>query len=91
MGDFILHTRGRDRSNRVAAGNDTDDPRIVFGERISEQAAALIEWRDFKQTDGAVPEHQFYLTNFSSEQRRRFLTPGAGYQPGNAQMFYGNK
>ena len=22
------------------------------------------------------------------EQRRRFLTPGAGYQPGNAQMFY---
>ena len=21
------------------------------------------------------------------EQRRRFLTPGAGYQPGNAQMF----
>jgi len=25
------------------------------------------------------------------EQRRRFLTPGAGYQPGNAQMFYGNK
>ena len=24
------------------------------------------------------------------EQRRRFLTPGAGYQPGNAQMFYGN-
>ena len=25
------------------------------------------------------------------EQRRRFLTPGAGYQPGNAQMFYGTK
>ena len=25
------------------------------------------------------------------EQRRRFLTPRAGYQPGNAQMFYGNK
>ena len=25
------------------------------------------------------------------EQRRRFLTPGTGYQPGNAQMFYGNK
>jgi P-type conjugative transfer protein TrbJ len=24
------------------------------------------------------------------EQRRRFLTPGAGYQPGSAQMFYGN-
>jgi len=24
-------------------------------------------------------------------QRERFLTPGAGYQPGNAQMFYGNK
>ncbi|WP_438275465.1 P-type conjugative transfer protein TrbJ [Nitrobacter sp.] len=24
------------------------------------------------------------------EQRRRFLTPGAGYQPGNAQMFNGN-
>ena len=24
------------------------------------------------------------------EQRRRFLTPGAGYQPGNAQMFRGN-
>ncbi|MGY3138417.1 P-type conjugative transfer protein TrbJ [Bradyrhizobium sp. USDA 4501] len=24
------------------------------------------------------------------EQRRRFLTPGSGYQPGNAQMFYGN-
>lgn len=24
------------------------------------------------------------------EQRRRFLTPGAGYQPGNAQMFPGN-
>lgn len=24
------------------------------------------------------------------EQRRRFLTPGAGYQPGNAQMFHGN-
>jgi len=23
------------------------------------------------------------------EQRRRFLTPGSGYQPGNAQMFYG--
>ena len=23
------------------------------------------------------------------EQRRRFLTPGAGYQPGNARM-YGN-
>ncbi|MDG4875242.1 P-type conjugative transfer protein TrbJ [Mesorhizobium sp. WSM4935] len=23
------------------------------------------------------------------EQRRRFLTQGAGYQPGNAQMFYG--
>ncbi|USI71546.1 P-type conjugative transfer protein TrbJ [Sphingomonas morindae] len=23
------------------------------------------------------------------EQRRRFLTPGTGYQPGNAQMFYG--
>ena len=21
------------------------------------------------------------------EQRRRFLTPGSGYQPGNAQMF----
>ena len=21
------------------------------------------------------------------EQRRRFLTPGTGYQPGNAQMF----
>ena len=24
------------------------------------------------------------------EQRRRFLTPGAGYQPGNAQMFHGD-
>jgi P-type conjugative transfer protein TrbJ len=24
------------------------------------------------------------------EQRQRFLTPGAGYQPGDAQMFYGN-
>lgn len=24
------------------------------------------------------------------EQRRRFLTPGGGYQPGNAQMFSGN-
>ena len=24
------------------------------------------------------------------EQRRRFLTPGSGYQPGNAQMFNGN-
>ena len=24
------------------------------------------------------------------EQRRRFLTPGTGYQPGNAQMFYGS-
>ncbi|WP_336810151.1 P-type conjugative transfer protein TrbJ [Bosea sp. MMO-172] len=24
------------------------------------------------------------------EQRRRFLTPGAGYQPGNAKMFPGN-
>ncbi|MFW2829785.1 P-type conjugative transfer protein TrbJ [Brucella anthropi] len=24
------------------------------------------------------------------EQRRRFLTPGTGYQPGNAQMFPGN-
>ena len=24
------------------------------------------------------------------EQRRRFLTPGAGYQAGSAQMFYGN-
>lgn len=24
------------------------------------------------------------------EQRRRFLTPGSGYQAGNAQMFYGN-
>lgn len=24
------------------------------------------------------------------EQRRRFLTPGAGYQSGNAQMFHGN-
>ena len=24
------------------------------------------------------------------EQRRRFLTPGTGYQPGNAQMFHGN-
>ena len=24
------------------------------------------------------------------EQRRRFLTPGVGYQSGNAQMFYGN-
>ena len=24
------------------------------------------------------------------EQRRRFLTPGTGYQPGNAQMFRGN-
>jgi P-type conjugative transfer protein TrbJ len=22
------------------------------------------------------------------EQRRRFLTPGSGYQPGNAKMFY---
>jgi P-type conjugative transfer protein TrbJ len=25
------------------------------------------------------------------EQRRRFLTPGAGYQPGNARMFPGSK
>ncbi|WP_421951698.1 P-type conjugative transfer protein TrbJ [Pelagibacterium sp.] len=25
----------------------------------------------------------------SREQRRRFLEPGSGYQPGNAQMFYG--
>lgn len=25
------------------------------------------------------------------EQRRRFLTPGTGYQPGNAQMFPGSK
>lgn len=24
------------------------------------------------------------------EQRRRFLTPGAGYQPGSAKMFYGS-
>jgi hypothetical protein len=24
-----------------------------------------------------------------AEQRRRFLTPGSGYQPGNAQMFHG--
>ena len=24
------------------------------------------------------------------EQRRRFLTPGTGYHPGNAQMFYGS-
>src|SRR5690606_35604553 len=24
------------------------------------------------------------------EQRRRFLTPGSGYQPGNATMFNGN-
>jgi len=24
------------------------------------------------------------------EQRRRFLTPGAGYQPGNASMFPGS-
>ncbi|WP_234190235.1 P-type conjugative transfer protein TrbJ [Shinella sp. NM-101] len=24
------------------------------------------------------------------EQRRRFLTPGSGYQPGSAKMFYGN-
>ncbi|NOG70808.1 P-type conjugative transfer protein TrbJ [Roseicella sp. DB1501] len=24
------------------------------------------------------------------EQRRRFLTPGTGYQPGNAKMFHGN-
>ena len=24
------------------------------------------------------------------EQRRRFLNPGSGYQPGSAQMFYGN-
>ncbi len=24
------------------------------------------------------------------EQRRRFLTPGVGYQPGNAQMFPGS-
>jgi conjugal transfer/entry exclusion protein len=24
------------------------------------------------------------------EQRRRFLTPGNGYQPGNARMFHGN-
>lgn len=24
------------------------------------------------------------------EQRQRFLTPGSGYQPGNAQMFHGN-
>ncbi|MCL2713234.1 MAG: P-type conjugative transfer protein TrbJ [Alphaproteobacteria bacterium] len=24
------------------------------------------------------------------EQRRRFLTPGSGYQPGSARMFYGN-
>ena len=23
-------------------------------------------------------------------QRERFLTPGSGYQPGNAQMFNGN-
>ncbi len=25
------------------------------------------------------------------EQRRRFLTPGSGYQPGNAQMFNSGK
>ncbi|MBM3927546.1 MAG: P-type conjugative transfer protein TrbJ, partial [Sphingomonadales bacterium] len=24
------------------------------------------------------------------EQRRRFLAPGTGYQPGNARMFNGN-
>ena len=24
------------------------------------------------------------------EQRRRFLTPGTGYQPGNARMFQNN-
>ena len=24
------------------------------------------------------------------EQRRRFLNPGSGYTPGNAQMFNGN-
>lgn len=26
----------------------------------------------------------------AAEQRRRFLTPHSGYQPGNAQMFYGH-
>jgi P-type conjugative transfer protein TrbJ len=42
------------------------------------------------RSQALVQADQMAAVDQGREQRRRFLTPGTGYQPGNAQMFYGN-
>lgn len=42
------------------------------------------------RADALVKAEQAAAAEQGREQRTRFLTPGTGYQAGNAQMFYGN-
>jgi P-type conjugative transfer protein TrbJ len=39
------------------------------------------------RADALTTAEQAAAAEQGREQRRRFLTPGSGYQPGNAQMF----
>ena len=66
----------------------------VGGSGLSRLDAALI----MEELAAACPSTAAYISihNMSAwmidgfgddEQRRRFLTPGSGYQPGNARMF----
>ena len=61
---------------------------------LSLQAQQLTDLTSLVAANGRaqalVQAEQLAAADQGREQRRRFLTPGTGYQPGNAQMFYGN-
>jgi len=57
----------------------------------SQQLSDLVALLAANGRSGALTEaERTAAAEQGREQRRRFLTPGSGYQPGNAQMFSGN-
>ena len=49
-----------------------------------DETCSMVDWDALTEAERATAAEQGRI------QRERFLTPGTGYQPGNAQMFNGN-
>jgi type IV secretion system protein TrbJ len=78
---------------RVQAGvvGNIDTNRTQMSELQSQQLSDLVALLAANGRAGALTEaERTAAAEQGREQRRRFLTPGSGYQPGNAQMFNGN-
>ena len=72
----------------LAQANATDEGIVDVAGSVSVDG-----WNELNRnrTSGALTEaERTAAAEQGREQRRRFLTPGSGYQPGNAQMFNGN-